>query len=780
MSTQRGLIAGGSLVVLGLAIGLVLVPLLRTPRSATPASDAAPAETEPERPAAELVRATDPDAETESVVPAREPAAGRSTLAAEGGIVADAPASGAFVRLVAQDGREAYGEKMVLLVLGARPEVGQSVAWTLSDAGGLVDLTEHVRGSTRERELVLVPRDCRLRFEPPALTVAALGRTPDEAPRLVLVARDSAPLTGRALDAESGEPLAELALRVAHWGPLPPESAPEASPAGPSGQSCEFPREDAWIVTDAAGGFESAVPVPLGRLTLVTPHGETCIVVLDASGAPVEARFRVGPRILLAFDPPGGRAPSDFLAALYRDPFEAEELQEPSSPWSPAGLQRDWGNAAPVRPGPPPWARLAADELEHPLPSFLILVSRDGAAKGVARIDDFARHRHEPLFVEVRELAALAGTVRFEGPRPLDCELRLWNSEADETGDPLGFRWLARTEEATPFLFQGLPPGPYRLELRADGIEPRRIEVRVPRAEPLELVVPVPVELALHGLAGRITSASGLPLDGKLHRPELRSVVAQQDDGDGRGSGRVTWNGSVGTFEIKGLPAGEYQLYPEFDQGRVEIEPNRPRAAVPGPPVELSARDDVRLESFELWIMAPEPARTLMIDGRSSASERVTEWVAPQDPLEALADGRPAQRVSIGPYPPGALLELLVSGEGLRTARLGPADFVQTGDVWRAEVELVAGWSAHVYAYDDARKALAGVVLAFDSVPLAPTDAAGRVHADLDAKPARVSVVTPGWELVEHYSWDDWGTVFASGEFTLEAGILDVFLRRTR
>ncbi len=242
----------------------------------------------------------------------------------------------------------------------------------------------------------------------------------------------------------------------------------------------------------------------------------------------------------------------------------------------------------------------------------------------------------------------------------------------------------------------------------------------------------------------------------------------------------MTWNGSVGTFEIGDLPEGEYLITAQFARGQVEIEPDPLRALVPGPPVELLARDDVPLQRFELWITAPEPARELAIEERTRAGEGITEWVGAQDPLEALADGRPAQRVSIGPYPPGAQLELRVSGEGLRTARLGPADFVQTGEVWRAEVELVAGWSAHVYAYDDARAALANVVLAFDGVPLSPTDAVGQVHADLDAKPARLSVVTPGWELVEHHSWDDWGTVFASGEFTLEDGILDVFLRRTR
>src|SRR6185295_6495689 len=107
---------------------------------------------------------------------------------------------------------------------------------------------------------------------------------------------------------------------------------------------------------------------------------ESASVVLDAAGTPVEARFTVGPLFLLDFAPPGGRAASDFIAALYRDPPEAglgEELHDPSSPWTPADWTDAWGNAAPVHAGKPPWTRLAVEENEHPLPSFLVLVSRD-------------------------------------------------------------------------------------------------------------------------------------------------------------------------------------------------------------------------------------------------------------------------------------------------------------------------------------------------------------------------------------------------------------------
>src|SRR6185295_16845231 len=95
-----------------------------------------------------------------------------------------------------------------------------------------------------------------------------------------------------------------------------------------------------------------------------------------------------------------------------------------------------------------------------------------------------------------------------------------------------------------------------------------------------------------------------------------------------------------------------------------------------------------------------------------------------------------------------ALSDVSVSGEGLRAAKLRATDFVAQGPVWRAEVSLVAGWSAEIEVGDEAGARLPGIVLALDGVPLAATDEHGTVVVERKTKPARVSIVTPGWELV--------------------------------
>ena len=703
---------------------------------------------------------------------------------------ATSAATGAFLRVLDGDGQSALANLTVKFVLGETPALERRHAVAASDTDGVIDLAVYTKESPSDAAVFAFPMDCRLRFEPRVLTLADLGRTRAQAPRLVLVARPSARLRGRALDATSGAPLADVALRVFDWHADPADDEPAAQDSTSEWTSCRFERESAaWMVTDAEGRFEAAEPFTVGRLRLMTPHEERADVVLDASGTPVEARLALGPVILLDFRAPGERKASDFIAGLYRDPSEAgleEQFFDPTSPWTPADWDPGWGNAAAVRAGSPPWTRLAEEELEQPLPSFLILVSRDGAAKGAARIDEFERYRHEPLFVEVQEIGALSGRVRMppdqleeilrQGKQPIECEIELWTADAAEDADPIGSRWVT---PGASFCFQGIPAGPYRLVLNASGCEPRTLRVNVPTPEPLDLLVTVPASQEQHTFDGRITSASGLALDGQDGRAHVNWVWMSAPRLEGR-SAQVTWNGGVGTFRVDGLNAAEYRVHPRFGKGMVDIEPARPTVSVPGPTLELRARDDVPLIQLELWILVPEPASELEIEARLEGTrpQNLYESVASWGPLEALPDGRPAQRALLGPYPSEAFASLTVSGEGLITARLAREQFVVTGDLWRAEIGMVAGWSARIQITDEAGDGVPGVVLAMDGVLLEPSDAYGRLAIDRESKPTRLSVVTPGWELVEHHSWDDWGTVFENGEFTLEQGRLDVFLRR--
>ncbi len=688
----------------------------------------------------------------------------------------DAGVPGAYLRLLERDGHGPLAKRVVQLVFSESENLARRLVSMESTASGLLDLADHVRDESDEATVLVRSTDCRMRFEPSTLRLGELGRTAAQAPGLVLVARPSANLRGRALDAASGEPLAQLALRVST------SSEPSLQPDAPPASVCSFRESEPWMVTDAEGRFAGTEGYPLGLLRLETPHGEEAEVVLAAEGAPVEARFRVGPRILLDFHPPGGRAPTDFIAGLYRDPSEAgtsEELRDPVSPWTPPGWKIEWSNAAAVFAGPPPWTRLAADELAHPLPSFLILLSRDGAAKGVARLDEFERYRREPLFVDVRELGALVGTVRpaDEDGGPRDCELALYRPE-DPADEPSGSRWLSAPGS---FRFQGLQPGPYRLELKADRCAPTTLDLSVPRATPLELVLPAVEQLAEHALEGRIRTESGQALDGQAGRAQLTNVWGYLVGGDRSRSGGVRWSDGVGSFRLEELLPGEYRLFPQFARGQFVLEPESTNAVVPGAALEWLVRDGGEHQRFELSIVAPAAGAQVQIEGHSERYARlsVSHW---QDvaPLDARPGGRPAQRIELGPYPAGAFTSLVVTSEGVRSRRLTAGDFEVVGEVWRAEVTLVPGWSARLALSDEQGEGLPGIVLALDGVPLPASDAFGRVELELDAKPARLALVTPGWELVEHHSWDDWGTLFANGEFTLENGRLDVFLRRTR
>ncbi len=700
-----------------------------------------------------------------------------SALAAE----AEVSAPGAFVRLVKGDGVSVLARYSAKFLFGETKDYGHR--WTSKESAedGSIDLAEFTQGQPGNTEILAFPDDLRMRFDPPSLTYAELGRTRAVALRLVLRARPTAHLRGQAT-AQSGEPLAELALRVADWDSLA-EDDPAISDTLREWTRSKLALEDSpWMVTDAEGRFESPDSYPAGRLGLITPHDERTEVTLDAEGSPVEARFRVGPLLLLDFQPPHGRDASEFIAALYRDPSEAglgEELHDPLSPWTPADWKDVWGNAAPVHSGTPPWTRLAVEENEHPLPSFLVLVSRDGAAKGAARIDEFERHRREPLFVDVQELGALTGTVRHEGEQPRDCRLWLFGPDAPADAEALATRW---TNSPGAFRFQGLAPGRYRLELRVDQRETTVRDLNVPGAEPLELVVPPLTNEERHAFEGRFTSTSGRALDGVDGRPNLSYVVARSSSGRFSATAEVKWDGGVGPFRFEKLPADEYRLYPQFARGGFEVEPEKPKARVPGDPIELRVRDEGESQRFELWIVGPSAELSIGVQASSERHPtlRIASWISPGDPLETLPDGRLAQRLLLGPYPAGAFTGLSIEADGLRTTILRATDFVVTDDLWRAEVTMSAGFSVRVLVYDEEHESVPGIVLAFDGVPLVASDAAGSIRVDAESKPERVSVVTPGWELVEHHSWQDWGTVFESGEFTIEDGILDVFLKRTR
>jgi hypothetical protein len=767
MSSMGG--RGWIAALVGLAVAVVLALLWLIPGRVVSVSTSSTTALAPSATA----RAVEPTATSTPVEAITTPTELRERLAVATEAV-EQP-SGLFLRLVESDGRTPLAKHAAVILRPSADGPALPMLLVQSDADGLVDIAPNLANQPEPTRLVVQPNDFRVRFEPRELVFAELGRTPSRAPVLRRVERSAGTLRGRALERESGAPIAGLALHIEQWGEAPPKPG-EVSP-----WVCLPTLDDApWMVTDDEGRFASAQPVPFGMVWLATPHRERSEGVLHAENGEVEARFLVGPRILLAFEPPGERAVTDFVAGLYRAPEEAglaEEIVDPASPWTPEGWDPLWYSGSAVHAGTPAWARLGADALAHPLPSFLILFSRDGAAKGVARIDEFARHAREPLFVDVREVGALAGTVRAEDDEEQrECRLELY-ATPERDAEPIGYRYL---QMPGSFVFQGLEPGRYRLQLSSELVEPASLELDVPAAAPLALVLAAPDRDELNALLGRIRTESGRPLDGRGNA-FIGNVWCRAEDGSSSGSARVDWSDGTGTFRVEDLAAGRYRVEPMFSIGGFSWEPMPAMVDVPGGELELLVRDGGEHQRVELCIVEPPRQVEIRIEGHSELpGMHISRWMRAGDELEQLPDGRSIQRIEFGPFPAGAIMGFTIGCEGMREALVTPSDFFVTGDLWRAEVRLVPGWKATFSVSDEAREGLASIVLALDGRLLAPTDESGHTEVELDAKPQRLSVVTPGWELVEHYSWSDWGTVFPTGEFTLEDGHLDVFLRRAR
>jgi len=716
--------------------------------------------------------------------PARAPEAEEASLAApartqETAAIASGPAPGLWLRLLGPDRSPvpALDLRIGVLQPDAKPDERPTWAYVRSDDSGWIDLREHLPDGPSTRVLHPLLPDPRRISTPRSFPASRLGRTQAEAVELIVAPSPEVRLAGVARTGE-GAPLPSLAFQVVGWRLPPGDGADVPEPGSLLSEwlGVGFPRPQPWIVTREDGSFAAEDTYPPGVLLLRTLHREQTRVVLTAEGTPVEARFRVGPTIRLDFDPPGGRRHEDFVAGLYRSPENAgleAELVEPASPWAPA-QGRSGIDGAPVLAGPPPWTRLPVEEWEHPLPSYLILVSRDGAAKGAARIDDLARHATEPLRVEVEERECL--TLRFHHPQGCDDQQVVVVLFAAGGREELGTRWEGRDHQAR---FQGLAPGPYRIVLTSDPGFERTLEVVVPGADPLDVELP---DLRPQGqtvLEGEVVTDSGQSLDGKEGRAML--LITDIFGGRGRGGAPAWEEPGRGRFRLDGLPPGEHRVLVSFQKGAFEVEPRTTRVTLPGPPFTIRVHDGMPQERFELLVRRIPETAELEIEAVSEDRKlRISETLSNNEGVEARADGMRTVGQVLGPYPAGAFQTLRIRAEGRRTRELARGDFRREGDALRIEVDLEDGWSGrfHVLEAGDEPKELEGILLALDGIPLAPSTPEGIVQAEAESKPRLLSVLTPGWRLVEHSSWNDWGTVFPSGEFTVEQGRIDVFLER--
>jgi len=715
--------------------------------------------------------------------------------------------AGAWVRVVDPDGASVpdFALAAAPVTRGADGELSVLQARDLaSDEEGLVDLAPLV---ARDPDLELVAFGCPeapgVRLSPGALSADRLGASRAQASPLVATPRAVAPVRGIVVDEASGEPLPGYASMLLSWEEvvLPAQADREALRVHHGLRRPTFE----WVTTDETGRFVSSVALPDARVHFLTwehvfVDGEHRI---GPNGAGIELRLGVmaGPVVLLDFDPPEGLAVTDFLAALRRDGNEHPvwgmgELAHPLDPYH--GQRRGpGGNAAPVRPGERPWVRVPLFQADEPLPSYLVLESRDRRHYGSALVVDLARHAEEPLRIELATRDVLEVRVTWP-PDGLDGSrlemLSVMLTRRDElAADPLAgwdaFEWVTRAgdEPVTSERILGCSPGRHllvagkRRESWASAF-PQRIEldVELPRAEALDLAPSLAPPLPKHRVIGILRTASGLPLDGEEGRAEVSWIR-----GSPAGSSRLEWSGGRAAFGLDGVPEGRARLELSWSHGKFPTVPEEVEFDAPCEPLDILVRDDVAAEEVVVRVLEPRaPGQVELEVGEGGRRIHESRRFTP-DELVTLPDGRRAIELASGPYVAGTPVgSIVLSMDGHEGQWLSEPDVPPAGADGRRVVELVprAGWSARVGVVeeqDGERRPVPGIVLAFDGVETEAADEDGRLVHRAGAPPERLSVATDGWELLDRGDfYGRGGVVAASGKFTLEDGELTVLVRR--
>ena len=759
-----------------------------------------------------------PDVSAEPIAPAAPVSSLQPDQRAAVARAADAPAVTAQVALergrllvVEADGLTPRPDFALRAVIVTANEPGRSPdrrvsrqAVLTTDAGGRADMSAEL-ALAPDAELVrfFPSADETLRLEPFELPVAELGTTADAPSVLRLVARGTAPVSAVAVDAATRLALPGVALRVQRWFDLQDDAVPLERVFAQGylvanrfydGSDCE------WVVTDEAGRFTTERSYPAGRIGFLTIDQERADLqhAVPAGTEAIELEVPVGPLLRLDFTPGAGRVAEDYVGGVWRAPEElvsTDGVQEYPSPWSHDRGRRAgfWGNAVPVQLDDGPYLRLPVDQASEPLPSFVFLLSRDGASFGHAPFTAWDRHVREPLHVPLEERLALAGLLAWpDGVAPDAAAEVTCESRSDPDGSPREVSVdRLRRETETAFQFQALAAGDYRLRVVGDALQELSLDVSLPHEAPVVLRPLAAVRDDLHAFALRVVTESGQPLDGEQGRAHLRNVYLWPGPGANRSfkNANLTWEGGAGSAVYQGLEAGTYAIMIGWERGAHPVLPQSAQVEVPGPELELTVRDALPTVRLQVRLIDPPDQGSLVVSAQGPSNSRVNEYfrIRAEDPRLLLPDGRPSLEFRAGPFGADFELALRLESEQHRIVMLKDSDIGPPDEEGLRVVEIVSrpGWFARITTWavtsseGEGRVPLPGIVLTLDGMEQPPTDQFGVLVLSLDEQPQRLGVATPGWRLVTRTSWDDWGSVFAdTGAFTVEGGYLDVFLER--
>lgn len=556
--------------------------------------------------------------------------------------------------------------------------------------------------------------------------------------------------------------------------------------------------EHRWAVSDSEGLVRTPWLPIAGTLRIQTPDYEAVQLRLPEDHAerePVEVRLAVGPRILLDFVPTGELKVSDYVAGLYRAPREllaywSCSFSNPNSENDPT-LDMDEDLAMPVVDGPQPWVRLSSEDWKEPLPSVLYLLSRDGKSFGSARLDSFEQSASVPLHVNVGELNVIDLEIRWPPDDALfidftDLAVRRSDGRVDRS-IPVG---REGEEEITHLRLTDFPPGELRITPENEDLELQIFSVTAPTKTPLRMNLTARPLQKLHSVTVILRTSSGLPLDGAEGRAALRYLDIEIL-GTGRQEDRTLWLTHHEDGTARGsidLPAGDHRLTPWWEKGWLSASTTDLLLHVPGGTHEVTFLDQLETHRYQLRLHLPDSEMTSFpvawVHTDNSPGPDFLWFV--EDPIDE-SDLR-VRSFQIGPVDARAKLQVEIDEDGMMPISLTDSDFTAANadGIRHAEATLRPQKNHHIFVHvidgdpEDPEPCPAGVVLTVDGEELTPTDEEGESKLPTRLEEGVLAVATPGWRLVTRTGTDFFGSVFAeSGGFTIEDGLLDIFITRT-
>lgn len=544
-------------------------------------------------------------------------------------------------------------------------------------------------------------------------------------------------LSGRTLDARTGEPVPELDVEVSLGGAT------------------------VTLRTDALGLFVLAEPVPPGHVhfevrddgelvfagdhdhqlaesvDLAVPIGPTYPLALPLTLSPSHAGWRVQLRESARRDGEAGAiVPGDALA-----------LEGVTT-------ERAWRTVA-LRPGNPPWVRFARVEFE-PSADLRARLELENASLGLLARRGVAGTvgiQPEVVLLTAERIASLSGALVWPAhaglpPRSLAARVLLVPQACLTEPPGTLVTWDATTSDAR---------GAFRFERVAPG--EKRIVV-----EPLSAGAIVSDDLELFaGENGQhlVTLAPSLERDALAHvQPDsalgsvellLRAVAG----GSCAGAAAVV-------VRDDGLRVRE-------DRAPAELPPGRYAVTVLGESAPVDARDASTTRELPppAWNVAPADARArvpwspIVVDAHTGTPlERAYVWFGPLAPGRAQREVTERARVRQWMLAPGTPAEWTAAAPGFRVAHGTFDDFDSIDPV--PHIELARGFGAEILVRErepvkrpmlpHRRAACAPpvphVVFVVAGGAVAESDDTGRALVGLARTPPRIALRAPGWKLV--------------------------------